>query len=252
MGKLIIGNLKMNLLSSVERDNYLAWMGKELKNAKLKNSEIVLCPPSVHLEGFKKWKNKKVKFGAQNMFSEEKGSYTGEISPVMLKNFGAEYVILGHSERRRYFSENNSEINSRLISALKHGLKPILCVGENKNQEIRQVVLEQLGDCLAGVNRGKIENVVICYEPVWAISANKPDHLPATNDIMSARLLIRKFLVEKYGTKIAERVKIIYGGSVASANVQETCINSGMEGVLVGKESLTPHEFVKIVQIIDK
>ncbi|MFA4817570.1 MAG: triose-phosphate isomerase [Parcubacteria group bacterium] len=261
MQKLIIGNLKMNLLSPQERDRYLVWMDKELgsksskggsaRGGKLKNSEIVLCPPFVHLEAFKKWNNKKVKIGAQDMFPEEKGSYTGEVSPVMLKNLGCEYVILGHSERRRYLSENNHEINLKLISALKNGLKPILCVGENKNQEINAIILEQLKNCFKNVNRGKIDNVSVCYEPVWAISSNNPDHLPATNEIMSARLLIKKFLAERFGIKIAEKVKIIYGGSVNPANVKQTCIDSGMDGALIGRESLAPHGFIKTAEIIN-
>lgn len=239
----------MNLLGVQERDRYLAWMEKELKDKKLKNSEVVLCPPFVHLEAFQKFK--KTKLGAQDMFPESKGSYTGEISPVMLKNFGCEYVIVGHSERRRYFSENDHEINLKIVAALKNGLKPILCVGENKGQEMSAVVTGQLQNCLAGVSRGKIESVVICYEPVWAISSNKPDHLPTTNEIMSARLLIKKFLVGKYGIKISEKVRIIYGGSVAFSNVTETCVDAGMDGALIGRESLLPHEFVKIAEIID-
>lgn len=252
MKKLIIANLKMNLINLQERERYFKLFEKELAGKTFPNTEIILCPPFVHLEAFKKWKNKKIKLGGLNMFPETRGSYTGEISPVMLKSLGCEYVILGHSERRRYLSENNHEINLKVISALKNGLTPILCVGENKGQEIITVMQEQLRACLAGVSRVKIENVIICYEPVWAISSNNPDHLPTTNEIMSARLLIRKFLVEKFGVKIAEKVKIIYGGSVAPANVVETCIDSDMDGALVGKESLTPYSFLKIAQIIDK
>lgn len=253
MKKLIVGNLKMNLQSSEERDKYLQWMDKELAGKKFNNAEIILCPPFVHLESFKKWKNKKVKRGAQDMFFEDKGSFTGEISPVMLKNFGCEYVILGHSERRRFVGENDQDINLKIISALKNGLKPILCVGEDGEQKINgsAVIVDQLAACLAGVSKGKIENVVICYEPVWAISSNNPDHLPTANEIMGSKLIIKKFLVGSYGLKIAERVQIIYGGSVAPDNVKETCINSEMDGALVGKESLTPRSFVKITEIIN-
>ena len=242
----------MNLINLQERERYFKLFEKELEGKNFPGVEIILCPPFIHIEAFSRWKNKKVKLGGLNMFPETKGSYTGEISPVMLKNLGCEYVILGHSERRRYLSENNHEINLKVISALKNGLTPILCVGENKGQEMIAVIPEQLQDCLAKVSRTKIENVVICYEPVWAISSNNPDHLPTTNEIMSARLLIRKFLVEKFGVKIAEKVRIIYGGSVAPANVAETCINSDMDGALVGKESLTPYSFLKIATMIDK
>ncbi|HEX7586176.1 MAG TPA: triose-phosphate isomerase, partial [Patescibacteria group bacterium] len=195
MKKIIIGNLKMNLLNVQERERYFKLFDKEPAEKIFSDIEIVLCPPFVHLEAFKKWKNKKIKLGAQNMFSESKGSYTGEISPTMLKAFECEYVILGHSERRRYLAENNHEINLKVLAALKNGLTPIICVGENKGQEMATVISDQLHNCLVGVSRGKIENAIICYEPVWAISSNNPDHLPTANEIMSAKLLIRKILV---------------------------------------------------------
>ncbi|MDP1619667.1 MAG: triose-phosphate isomerase, partial [bacterium] len=203
MKNIVASNLKMNLLSINEREAYLKRLGALLAGKKFTDTEIVLCAPFVHLEGFKKWKNKKVKRGAQNMFFEDKGSFTGEISPVMLKNFDCEYVILGHSERRKYIQESNQDVNLKVISALKNGIKPILCVGEDADQKRdgTDIVVEQLQDCLNGVSKGKIENVIICYEPVWAISSNNPDHLPTTNEVMSARLLIKKFLVAEYGAK---------------------------------------------------
>ncbi|MDO9231512.1 MAG: triose-phosphate isomerase [bacterium] len=253
MSKLIIGNLKMNILSPAQQEQYLSLFKKELTGKKINNCELILCPPAIHLPGFQKAKIKKIILGAQNMFWEEKGSYTGEISPAMLKNFDCAYVILGHSERRRYFCERDEEVNLKVISALKNGLKPVLCVGENGEQkkEGSKVVLQQLENCLANISRGKIENVVICYEPVWAISSNNPDHLPSANDIMSAKLLIRKFLVGKYGVKLAEKVKIIYGGSVSASITKEVCLEPGMDGVLIGRESLAPHEFVKIASLLN-
>jgi triosephosphate isomerase len=253
MNKLIIANLKMNLQSALEREQYLNLLKKELKGNKLKNSQIIICAPSIHLEGLGKTKIKKIILGAQNLFWEEKGSYTGEISPKMLKNFGCEYVIVGHSERRRYFCERDEEINLKIMSALKNGIKPILCVGEDSSQkgEGMKAVTKQLENCLKGVSRGKIEKVVICYEPVWAISSNNPDHLPSSNEIMSAKLLIKKFLVGSYGDKISQKVQIIYGGSVSAKNAQEVCVESGMDGALIGKESLAPHQFIKIASIIN-
>jgi len=252
MHKLIVGNLKMNLLSPQERDSYLVWMDKELKNRKFKNSEIVLCPPYVHLEAFRSWKNKKVSIGAQNMFPEEKGSYTGEISPMMLKNLGCEYIILGHSERRRYFSEGNHEINLKLISALKNGLKPVLCVGESRvekeNHETKKVITRQVKEALANVKRAKAEQINIAYEPIWAVGS---DIVPAANEIMEARLLIKKILVEMFGKKYAEMVRILYGGSVSPVFVQQTCIDPGMDGALIGRESLVPHGFIKTAEIIN-
>lgn len=242
----------MNLLNTQERDRYLALMGKEVKGKKLKNIEIVLCPPYVHLEAFKNWKNRKVSLGAQNMFPENKGSYTGEVSPVMLKNFGCEYVIIGHSERKRYFSENNHEINLKIISALKNNLKPILCVGETKiekeNHETLKIVGKQVREALVNVSRAKAEQIVITYEPVWAVGS---DNVPSANEIMGAKLLIKKILVEIFGKKYAEKIRIIYGGSVSPVFVEQVCIDSEMDGALIGRESLEPHGFVKVAEILD-
>lgn len=242
----------MHLLGLLERERYLSSLKKELQGRKIKKVEMVLCPPFVHLEAFRKAVSKKIKIGAQNMFWERSGSYTGEISPAMLKNLGAEYVILGHSERRRYFCEKDDEISLKLLSALKYGLKPILCVGEDKEERggTAASIVKKLDKCLEHINRVKIENIIICYEPVWAISSNTPDHLPTSDEIMSGRLLVKKFLVGKYGAKTAAKVKIIYGGSVSALNAKEVCLEAGMDGVLVGKESLVPHEFVKIAEII--
>lgn len=253
MSKLIVANLKMNLLSPLEREGYLNAFKKEIKNKKFDKTEIVLCPPFIHIENFLKVIGKRAKVGVQNMFWERQGAFTGEISPAMLKNFGGEYVILGHSDRRRYFGETDEEINLKVNSALKIGLKPIICVGESEQSgRGMQIVMNQLRNCLADIQGAKIENVVICYEPVWAISSNHPDHMPTTNEIMSARLLIKKFLVEKYGARSAEKVRIIYGGSVDAKTAQEVCVDPGMAGALVGKASLTPYEFIKIAEIINE
>jgi triosephosphate isomerase len=252
MDKLVIANLKMNILSVIEREQYFKSYKKEIAGKKLDKTRLILCPPAVHLEAFKKLKSKKTEVGAQNIFWERSGSFTGEISPTMVKNLGGEYVILGHSERRRYFGETDAEINLKILAALKIGLVPVICVGDKEQRgNSMAVVLSQLKNCLKDVNGAKMENVVICYEPVWAISSNKPDHMPTTNEVMSARLLVKKFLVEKYGKRTADKVKIIYGGSVDSKNAKEVCVESGMDGALVGRASLTPHEFIKIAEIIN-
>jgi triosephosphate isomerase (TIM) len=256
MQKLIVGNLKMNLLTLAERERYFESFKKGMKGKKFVNSHIVLCPPSLHVESFiKKMKQKNVAIGVQNIFWEDRGSYTGEISAPMTKHIGAEYVILGHSDQRRYFNENDEKINLKITAALKSGLKVVLCIGENgeqkKSGDGEKAISDQLQGCLGNISPAKIGNVMVCYEPVWAISSNNPDHLPSTNEIMTAKMLIRKFLVVKYGTRVAEKIKLIYGGSVARRNVEETCIEPEMDGVLVGRESLIPGEFLKIAEIID-
>jgi triosephosphate isomerase (TIM) len=251
--KLIIGNLKMNLLSADERDKYFELFKKEINGKKIKDCEIVLCPSFVHLEAFRKSLAKKIKIGAQNMFWEGSGSYTGETSGIMLRNLGCEYVIAGHSERRRYFCENNEEINLKINAALKVGLKPVLCLGETKiekaTHQMLSVISKQLKKALQGVSRIKLEEIVIAYEPVWAVGS---DSTPSTHEIMEAKVLIRKILVEMFGKKYAEKVPILYGGSVNSRTVRSLCNDPGMDGVLVGRESLNPHEFLKIAEIINK
>jgi len=253
MKKLVVGNLKMNLINTQERERYLKLFEKELAGKNLTNTQIVLCPPFIHLEAFKKWKNKKIKLGAQNMFSQAKGSFTGEISPTMVKNFGCEYVVLGHSERRRFFTEKNDEINSKVHAALKNGLYPIICIGETKvereEHKILEVITEQLTVTLSHINRTKASQIIVAYEPVWAVGS---DLTPTSHEIMEAKVLIRKILVSLFGFKYAAEVRILYGGSVKPPNVEELCLEPGMDGVLIGRESLNPHEILKIAQIIDK
>jgi triosephosphate isomerase (TIM) len=243
----------MNLLSQIEREKYFESFKKEMAGKNFKQTEIVLCPPTIHLEAFSYWKNKSIHLGAQNVFSEDKGSYTGETSPLMLKNFGCEYVIIGHSERRRYFSENNEEINLKMIFSLKHGLCPILCVGESKmekeNHETLPVIAKQVKEGLRDISRTKAEKIIIAYEPVWAVGT---DLVPSAHDIMEARVLIRKILVEMFGKKYAEKTLILYGGSVNSRTAKQVCVDPGMDGALIGRESLNPHEFLKIAEIINE
>ncbi|OGI17399.1 MAG: triose-phosphate isomerase [Candidatus Moranbacteria bacterium RBG_19FT_COMBO_42_6] len=243
----------MNLINLQERERYFRLFEKELAGKKFSKVEVILCPPFVHLESFKKWIGKKIKLGAQNMFAEPKGSYTGEISPLMLRNFGCAYVILGHSERRRYFSEKNEEIGLKVVSALKNGLIPVICVGETKVQreehKVLDVITEQVAKALLNISRTKAGQLVIAYEPVWAVGS---DLTPTAHEIMEVKVLIRKILVALFGNKYADEVKILYGGSVKAATVKEVCLDPGMDGVLVGRESLTPHEFLKITAIINE
>lgn len=251
MKKIVIGNLKMNLLSPAERDVYLKGMDRVTAGKKFPDTTIVLCPPFVHIEGFKKWKNRKIARGAQDVFFESKGSYTSGISPIMLKNFGCDYVIVGHSEHRKYFSESNDSINHKIIAALNHGLKPILCVGETKdekdNDSTLAVITQQVTEALAGVNRAKANQIIIAYEPVWSVGS---DVVPSANEIMGAKLLIRKILHELFDKKHAEEVAILYGGNVNVKTVKQVCIDSEVDGALVGRDSLRPSDFMKIVEII--
>ena len=252
MKKLVVGNLKMNLLTVAERDRYLESFQRDFEKLAKNSAEIVLCPPAVHLEKFvEKLKLKNVSVGAQNIFWEERGSFTGEISSLMVKNIGCKYAIIGHSERRKYFTESNENINAKIKSALKDNLIPIVCIGESqterKNGETAEVIMAQLNQSLSDVPISRITEVVFAYEPIWAVGS---DAIPTSDEILEVKITIRKLLVEKYGASAAEKVRILYGGSVNSKNVDQVCVEPQMDGVLVGRESLIPNEFLKIVSLI--
>lgn len=254
MSKLIVGNLKMNLLTIAERDCYLKSFEKDFKKMPANENEIVLCPPAVHLEKFSEMlKMKNVFVGAQNIFWEERGSYTGEISSLMVKNIGCKYVILGHSERRKYFAESNENINSKIKSALKDGLVPIVCIGETReereNGDMVGVIVGQITESLEGIPVSKISEVVFAYEPVWAVGS---DVTATSDEILEVRITIKKSIVEKYGTSLAEKLRILYGGSVNSKNIIQVCVDPKMDGVLVGRESLASGEFLKIVETVSE
>lgn len=242
----------MNLISPLERERYLENFKKELGNKKFRKTEIIICPPFIHVEDFKNNLGKKISIGVQNIFWKREGSFTGEISGQMAKNFGCEYAIVGHSERRKYFCETNEEIGLKITEALKIGLKPIVCVGETiaekETGQAMRAITKQVKEALSGVNRTKLENIVVAYEPVWAVGT---DRIPTAHEIMEAKLLIKKILVGSFEKKYAQKVKIIYGGSVNSKTVKEVCLEPGMDGVLVGRESLIPYEFIKIAEIIN-
>ena len=259
----------MNLTSPKERESYLNILKKELTRQKLNKAELILLPPYIHFEAFAKEFKKihpvksreagaissrfnGVKIGAQNFFFESKGPFTGEISPLMLSNLGCEYALVGHSERRRYFLEKNEEISLKIIAAMKNGISPILCVGETKvekeNQETLKVISTQLKECLRDVSRTRLEKIIIAYEPVWAVGT---DITPSSHEIMEAKVLIRKVLVEVFCKKYAQLVKIIYGGSVNAKNLKTVCLEPEMDVVLIGRETLLPHEFIKIARIIN-
>jgi triosephosphate isomerase (TIM) len=250
MNKIVIGNLKMNLISPIEREQYLKSFQKELDGRNLDRTDLVLCPSVIHLEAFKNIPN--VALGAQNFFWERKGSFTGEISIAMLKNFGCKFAIVGHSERRKYFRESDKEINLKILSALKVGIDPILCVGETKSEkdsnQTLSVISRQLKSSLVGVSNSKAEKIIVAYEPVWAVGSDK---IPDSNQIMEAKVLIRKILFNFFGERYARKIKIIYGGSVSHLTVKQTCLDSAMDGALIGRESLVPYEFLKISEIIN-
>ena len=225
MKKFIIANWKCNPKTLIKAKQLFNSIKKVSKNTK--NTEVIICPPFIYLKEIKKLQ-KEVKLGAQNSCWEEKGAFTGEISPLMLKDLGCEYVILGHSERRKYFSENDDLINKRLKSALKSGLKPILCIDN----------ISQIKEGLKGISKQK---VIIAYEPIWAIGTGKAC---GYKEAKKFNLLMKKALGERHIT--------LYGGSVNSQNALGYIADSGFQGLLIGGASLNSKEFVKIVKLFSK
>ncbi len=218
----------------------------------VKKTEIVACPPFLYLEKLSKIRTKKIKLGAQNVFYEEKGAYTGEISPAMLENAGVKYVILGHSERRA-LGETNALINKKIKASLSAGLVPILCVGEDTRDESHayfNIVKTQLEECLDGIKKVLIAKVIIAYEPVWAISStpNRKDATPA--DSLEMVIFIRKILSDKFGPD-AGRIRIIYGGSVNEKDAADFLKNGEVDGLLAGKASLDAKKFTTIINICE-
>jgi len=208
--------------------------------------EKVLCPPFVSLSLIKKiLQGSNIKLGAQNMYFEAEGAYTGEISPLMLSEL-CEYVILGHSERRRYFKESDNMINQKIRAALGNKLKPILCVGEileeNMSGKTEKVIRRQLKGALTEVEA--THDIVIAYEPVWAIGTGRAS---SGEQAVTTIKFIRNVITELWNKDIALNLRILYGGSVNSSNVTEFVSHSEIDGALVGGASLKADEFVNIV-----
>lgn len=249
----------MNLLSVLERDNYLKSLEGEIKKGGFDDVEVIFCPPSVYLESFSKTlKGKKVFVGAQNIHWEKKGTFTGEISAPMVKGINATHVIIGHSERRHGLGEDNEMVNRKLKAALEEGITPIFCFGETRNERdlgaTKDVITKQIIEGLGDISPMKLSKIIFAYEPVWAISAGPgmPSVVPNSNEIMELRILVKKIITEKYGASRAEEIRITYGGSVNANILKPTCLDSGMDGALVGGESLIPLKFMELARMLNK
>ncbi|MDH4619487.1 triose-phosphate isomerase [Brevibacillus sp. AY1] len=186
--------------------------------------------------------------GAQNMHFEEQGAFTGEISPSMLKEIGVQYVIIGHSERRQYFNETDETVNKKVLAALKHGLVPIICVGESLEQreagDTSHVVRTQTEAALAGLEAGQVADVIIAYEPIWAIGTGKSSSAQEANETIA---VIRQVIAEGYGQEAAANVRIQYGGSVKPENIGSYMSQSDIDGALVGGASLDAASYLQLV-----
>lgn len=249
MKKIIIGNWKMNPLSAKEAAKIFSSIKKTA--GRLKKTETIVCPPFVYLENIS-GKKGKCSIGAQDAFWKEKGSFTGEISPAMLKSLSASHIIVGHSERRA-LGEDNETVSKKIVATVTAGLKSVLCVGEKERADEAShlnFVANQIKESLTGVSAKSADNIIIAYEPVWAIGENSKG--PASpEDALEMSIFIKKVLTEIFGKKKAEDVPILYGGSVDSGNAREFLEKGGMDGLLVGRESLNPKGFSDILRIAE-
>lgn len=212
----------------------------------LANGEVVVAPPFTALSVVGEvLKGSQVQLAAQNMYCEDKGAFTGEISPLMLKDVGCAYVIVGHSERRKYFGETDGGVNLKVRKALASGLKPIVCVGETDEERVQgvtqSVVNRQVRGALAGID--KIDDVVIAYEPVWAIGTGK---VATSEQAQEVHAFIRGILSELYAA-VAQSIRILYGGSVTKDNIAELIAMADIDGALVGGAALKPDGFLGII-----
>jgi triosephosphate isomerase len=242
----VAGNWKMHK-TTVEAIDLVNMLRRDIET--ISQVESVFCVPFTTVSAVnEQLKNSSIGVGVQNVHWEDKGAFTGEISPVMVKEF-AKYVIIGHSERRTYFGETDETVNKRLKAALSHGLIAILCVGEtlveNKAGQTAEVITRQMRLGFEGIDSSLLSNVVIAYEPVWAIGTGLACDAQQANEVILKT--IRQPLSEMYWKQIAEEVRVLYGGSVKGSNAREYFSQPDIDGALVGGAALTV-DFIEIVK----
>jgi len=242
---IFIANWKMNLgkKESIELTKNI------IKKIKTKKVDIILCPSFVVFSDVQKILLKgKIKLGAQNVFWQEKGAFTGEISASMLKEAGCQYVIIGHSERREYSKETDEMINKKIKVCLKFGLKPIFCVGEKSLKTNKPSIIEQLKKGLKEISQEEIKKVIIAYEPIWAIGTGK---ICSPERAVKKIRMIRKTIFNFFNLAQNQKIKVLYGGSVDSTNIKSIAEQLEINGVLVGGASLKINEVVKMIKQIN-
>ena len=243
---IIAGNWKMNNTATDTKK-----FAEELRSLmpKAKWCDVVVCVPSCNIStAIKAFKDMRVSIGAENVFYEPAGAYTGEVSAAMLKDLGVKYVIIGHSERRQYFGETDFTVNKKVQAALEVGLHPIICVGETLEQRELGITMElialQIKSALAGVGADKLRRCVIAYEPVWAIGTGKTATAEQAAEVCT---FIRATIRHLYGARIARSVTIQYGGSMKPSNAAELLSQPDIDGGLIGGAALKAKDFVEII-----
>ncbi|MBU3213724.1 triose-phosphate isomerase [Clostridium estertheticum] len=242
---IIAGNWKMNK-TVAQAVTLIEEIKPLVKDAKC---DVVVCPTFLCLDAvIKATKGTNIKVGAQNMFYEESGAFTGEVSPGMLEDIGVDYVIIGHSERRQYFNETDEAVNKKLKAAYSHNIIPILCVGETLSDRegniTEKVLASQVKLDLEGLIKEQVEKLVIAYEPIWAIGTGKTATADQANETIA---FIRATVGAMFGSEVAEKVRIQYGGSVKPSTIKEQMAKSDIDGGLIGGASLKAQDFAGIV-----
>jgi triosephosphate isomerase len=248
---IIVGNWKMNPETQDEAKKIYTKINNT--SGKAKKITVVVCPPAIYLSTLAKTSKKYVKLGAQDTSFEKSGSFTGSISPDMIRNAGADYVILGHSERRAE-GELDETIAKKAKSALETGLKPIICVGEkirDNHGEYLAVIKDQILKIFTNIDKKYISDCIVAYEPVWAIGKSF-DNAMKPSDVHEMSLYVKKILSTIYSKEDAMRVPVLYGGSVNFENAQPILLDGEVSGLLVGRQSLDIVEFPKIIEYANK
>lgn len=245
---IIAGNWKMNKTLS-EATSFVEEVNGLIPSTD--KVDAVVCAPALFLERLVASVKERsdLKIGAQNMHFEENGAFTGEISPVALKDLGVDYVIIGHSERREMFAETDETVNKKTLAAFKYGLNPIVCCGETLEQreagQTNELVTTQIKNGLAGLTEEQAKQVVIAYEPIWAIGTGKSSSSADANEVCA---VIRQVVAEQFSPEVAEAVRIQYGGSVKPENIAEYMAQPDIDGALVGGASLEASSFLKLLE----
>jgi len=246
--KIIAGNWKMNK-NLMESQYLISKLASGLGSKKL-NCEVIVCPPFTSLSEVNTLiKNTPLKLGAQNLYFQESGAYTGEISGTMLKSVGCEYVIIGHSERRTIFNESDGLINKKIKAAFAAGLKPIFCIGETLEERIsgkeKDILNKQLSGGLAEISMEQMKSLIIAYEPVWAIGTGKTATPEQAEEMHQ---FIRMYIKNDFNEETADNLIIQYGGSVKPENAKELLSQPDIDGALVGGACLNAESFISIIE----
>lgn len=250
MNKLLIANWKMNPSSEKEAKDLIKGYVKKIKTSK--GVDTVICPPFPYISSVKsQYRGTKIQLGSQGVFFEKKGSYTGQVSVDMLKDFGVSYVILGHSEKRA-FGDTSLDVAKKAKVCIKSGIVPVICIGEKERSDdgkYLKYLQTELTDSLDGISRNDISKLVIAYEPIWAIGKTNP---MSGHEMHQMSIFIKKVLVKKYGKNILNKVRIIYGGSINDSNADDMVENGNIDGLIIGRASLDPDQVFKLIKLLAK